>query len=777
MLRHTARVALRNGKLARARRSSAHLQAHVQTQRRAMGFFSDLKNQFKNELEKNEELKKSLDEFQKTKEQLKEVEKAAKEKYQEMSSKTEEAAKSFQEQATNASQKLKETLEENAKAASGAEKSNDKKDNQSDTTSESGSASASDESSSGKAEATEATDSPFDGARTFAKNIFAGFTTQRNKIIKPNALPKWRDEWKDAARELFGTKEKRSIDDALSSVKTPTHSKPASTESTDEAPEYTGSSALVAVKEDETAWQRVSARFREAPIIQGILDAAKQAARTEAGRKVGEKAKLAKDKIGDAREDVLEFWETSQNPWVYRMSSIYDGLFGETPMAVAIKEIRRAEPDFILEEWKENIEEIVLPGVLEAFLRGNSRDLKKWFGEAAYSRINIAIRERKTEGAAEDKQAPIILLRFQAQQINCIRNREGEVVDGAEDEVLAYYYIFAFQRDYDEEQEALRWRIVDIHMQRGVRASSSEPTPSFPHSPPQETAPEENHGVDQKAIGASQHAEPAIIENSDDEEEEELRSYEPIDMLQDAGINATDIAKLKEDGFATIGQLFQVSQKKLLSVKGISEAKVDKLLPEKMGFVSASALYLKTKSKTFITTGAKQLDSILGGGLETMSVTELCVTAQLPRSQGGGAGKVAFVDTEGTFRPNRVAEIAKERYNLNPSDVLDNIIVARAHSHDTQMDLIVKLGVLFADPEQGPFKLLIIDSVTALFRTDFSGRGELSDRQQRLNQHLIRLVKHAEEFNIAVLVVNQVMADPGANAMFGPVLKPVGECN
>jgi mitochondrial import inner membrane translocase subunit TIM44 len=73
------------------------------------------------------------------------------------------------------------------------------------------------------------------------------------------------------------------------------------------------------------------------------------------------------------------------------------------------------------------------------------------------------------EATAEDKQAPIILVRFQAQQINCIRNREGEIVDGAEDEVLAYYYIFAFQRDYDDEQEALRWRIVDLHMQRGGR--------------------------------------------------------------------------------------------------------------------------------------------------------------------------------------------------------------------------------------------------------------------------------------------------------------------
>nr|CCA26041.1 DNA repair and recombination protein radA putative [Albugo laibachii Nc14] len=78
------------------------------------------------------------------------------------------------------------------------------------------------------------------------------------------------------------------------------------------------------------------------------------------------------------------------------------------------------------------------------------------------------------------------------------------------------------------------------------------------------------------------------------------------------------------------------------------------------------------------------------------------------------------------------------------------------------------------DPDQGPFKLLIVDSVTALFRVDFSGRGELSERQQRLNQHLIQLIKLAEEFNIAVLVVNQVMADPGANAMFGPVIRPIG---
>ncbi|OQR99202.1 RecA family ATPase Dmc1 [Achlya hypogyna] len=288
--------------------------------------------------------------------------------------------------------------------------------------------------------------------------------------------------------------------------------------------------------------------------------------------------------------------------------------------------------------------------------------------------------------------------------------------------------------------------------------------------------------------------EPAVVSDNEEDHDDERISYDRIEVLQDAGINATDIAKLKEDGFATVGQLFQVSMKRLLQVKGVSEAKAEKLIQagrkiigERSGFISASALLLNNKQKYYITTGSKQFDALLGGGIETMSVTEvhgefrtgktqlchtvqnatvqgkgimrtkLCVTAQLPRSQGGGAGKVAIVDTEGSFRPQRVAEIAKTRYDLNPKDVLDNIIVARAHSHDAQMDMVTKLGVLFADPDRGPFRLLIIDSITALFRTDFSGRSH-----------------SRTEFNVAVLVVNQVMADPGANAMFGPVLKPVG---
>ena len=247
------------------------------------------------------------------------------------------------------------------------------------------------------------TNESMENARAFVTNFFAGIAAQTNRVVRSGSASKLRDGWKEAAQELFGKKEKQTVDEALASVRTPSMQKAKAAEQDGDGPAaYTGTSALVAVKGTDSAWQRVSARFREAPIIKGILDAAKQAAKTDAGKKVQQTTKKVKDKISDAQEEVLEVWETSQNPWVYRLSSIYDGLFGETPMGVAIKEIRRAEPDFILEEWKENIEKVVLPGVLEAFLRGNSRDLKKWFGEAAYSRVNIAIRERKSEGLVMD---------------------------------------------------------------------------------------------------------------------------------------------------------------------------------------------------------------------------------------------------------------------------------------------------------------------------------------------------------------------------------------
>ena len=97
---------------------------------------------------------------------------------------------------------------------------------------------------------------------------------------------------------------------------------------------------------------------------------------------------------------------------------------------------------------------------------------------------------------------------------------------------------------------------------------------------------------------------------------------------------------------------------------------------------------------------------------------------------------------------------------MDPDITLDNIAVARAWNSDHQMDLITEIAAKFAE-EKGVYRLLVVDSIIALFRCDYAGRGELAERQQKLNQMLNRLTKIAEEYNVAVFLTNQVSSDPG----------------
>lgn len=145
------------------------------------------------------------------------------------------------------------------------------------------------------------------------------------------------------------------------------------------------------------------------------------------------------------------------------------------------------------------------------------------------------------------------------------------------------------------------------------------------------------------------------------------------------------------------------------------------------------------------------------------------MTAQLALANGGGNGRVAFIDTENTFRPERIAEICA-RYDVSCDDVLDNILVARAYTSEHQCELLSHVAARMASDR---FALLIVDSATALFRVDFTGRGELATRQQKLNQFLSGLSKISEQFNIAVWITNQVMSTPDAMA-FAADKKPIG---
>lgn len=268
-------------------------------------------------------------------------------------------------------------------------------------------------------------------------------------------------------------------------------------------------------------------------------------------------------------------------------------------------------------------------------------------------------------------------------------------------------------------------------------------------------------------------------------------AYNDIDQLQAHGINQADIQKLKAAGMCTVLGVLMTTRKDLVSVKGMSDGKVDKILEAAAKIESAcfmSGLDLRTKRQAVfrVATGSTALDTLLGGGIESQAITEafgefrsgktqlgltLCVTSQLPVEMGGGGGKAALIDTEGTFRPERVAQIA-QRFNLDPERVLDNILYARAYTVEHQFQL---LTLIAAKMTEEPFSLLVVDSIMALFRVDYSGRGELSERQQVLGKMMSRLMKLAEQFNVAVYITNQVMADPGGGTTFvADPKKPIG---
>lgn len=278
-----------------------------------------------------------------------------------------------------------------------------------------------------------------------------------------------------------------------------------------------------------------------------------------------------------------------------------------------------------------------------------------------------------------------------------------------------------------------------------------------------------------------------ISENATDGE------LQQIECLQEYGIGLSEIQKLKANGICTVKGIQMITKKSLSKIKGLSDAKIDKIIEiasklNKAGFLTATEYSQKRQMVFKVTTGSTDLDQLLGGGIESMSITEafgefrtgktqicltLCVTAQLIETTTGEKGKVAFIDTEGTFRPNRLKEIAV-RFGLDPEEALENVIFARAFNSEHQFDLLTSIAARFSS-EPGKYRLLIVDSIISLFRTDYSGRGELSERQQKLGAMLARITRIAEEYNVAVFITNQMMSDPGASISFVPdPKKPVG---
>jgi DNA repair protein RadA len=270
------------------------------------------------------------------------------------------------------------------------------------------------------------------------------------------------------------------------------------------------------------------------------------------------------------------------------------------------------------------------------------------------------------------------------------------------------------------------------------------------------------------------------------EEELELESLEGVgpatkQKLVEGGIHS--ILDLAVRGPSEVAEAVGIDLTRAMELCNKARAKLVELGRLEKDFVKASEIYKKRQQIQRISTGSKNLDDLLSGGIETQAVTEfygefgsgktqichtLCVMVQTSAAEGGLQSGAVYIDTEYTFRPERIVGIAENR-GADPEEILANITVAKAYNSAHQELIVGELGPIV---QEGRVKLLIVDSAVAHYRAEFLGRGTLSERQQRLNRFMHLLVRTAEAHNLAVVVTNQVQAAP--DVFFGDPSRPTG---
>ena len=275
-----------------------------------------------------------------------------------------------------------------------------------------------------------------------------------------------------------------------------------------------------------------------------------------------------------------------------------------------------------------------------------------------------------------------------------------------------------------------------------------------------------------------------------DEDEITIDIDEPEMTIEDLpGVGPATAEKLREAGFEELLAIAVMSPMELAEQAELGEAVSSKIIQaaKKLanigGFISGNALLERRKTVQKLTSGTSAMDELLGGGFETQSICEvfgefgsgktqighqLAVNTILPTSQGGLNGEVFYIDTEDTFRPERIAQMA-EAVGMDPQDALDRIHVARAYNSAHQMLLVDEIKRMAKSID---VKLVIVDSLTSHFRAEYVGRGMLASRQQKLNKHLKELKQLSDVQNALILVTNQVMSNPAA--LWGDPTKAIG---
>jgi DNA repair protein RadA len=255
------------------------------------------------------------------------------------------------------------------------------------------------------------------------------------------------------------------------------------------------------------------------------------------------------------------------------------------------------------------------------------------------------------------------------------------------------------------------------------------------------------------------------------------------------GVGAATLKKLKDAGYDTLQALVMVPQAVIMEDCGLGEKTAEALIQSardvlNINMMSAEAVWEKRKNLARITSGNKAIDELLGGGFETGGMTELfgeyrtgktqlchqlCLNVQLPRTEGGLDGNALYIDTEGTFRPERLIQMAESK-GMDPKSVLKRVFTARAYNSRHQVILIKDAQTKI---KENNIKLIIVDSLISHFRSEYIGRGTLANRQQLLNQHIHDLLRMTTMFpELCVIITNQVQSKP--DVFFGDPTKAAG---
>ena len=272
------------------------------------------------------------------------------------------------------------------------------------------------------------------------------------------------------------------------------------------------------------------------------------------------------------------------------------------------------------------------------------------------------------------------------------------------------------------------------------------------------------------------------IKKDEDHDDEVLTSDNDASACVDAvkklpGVGEATLKKLIKAGFSSLESIAYTPPSIIQSESGLGDKTTAKLIKSSMekldiGFKSAEVVWEHRKNIARITSGSQELDNLFGGGLETGCVIEffgefrtgktqlahqLCVNVQLAREDGGLNGNALYIDTEGTFRPERIIQMA-EGLDLDHKKVLKNIVFGRAYNSDHQILLIKEATNLIKEKN---IKLIIVDSLIGHFRSEYVGRGTLANRQQTINTHLHDLLRLTDIFpELCVIVTNQVQSKP-----------------